>query len=213
MTGFAASANAEFKWDQFSGEEITVMMPEHPVTNGVKTIVEQFENDTGIKVDLQWFLRHLVLSNGVSMMLAEEWRDAREVGLRCDASLSAFGCCFRCPDGSIEWFAGERECHSGVPGCCSRADSDTWATANAADCHRVDRASTVYPWGDRDALCYMCLCNCQRTSATDDEHCAKTAIERTVPGFCDSFRAWEDVTEHWKLLASMFTVVVGCESG
>ena len=111
-------------------------------------------------------------------------------------------------DGSIEWFAGERECHSGVPGCCSRADSDTWATANAADCHRVDRSSTVYPWGDRDALCYMCLCNCQRTSATDDEHCAKTAIERTVPGFCDSFRAWEDVTEHWKLLASMFTVVV-----
>jgi multiple sugar transport system substrate-binding protein len=53
MTGFAASANAEFKWDQFSGEEITVMMPAHPVTNGVKTIIDQFENDTGIKVDLQ----------------------------------------------------------------------------------------------------------------------------------------------------------------
>jgi len=78
----------------------------------------------GIKVDLQWFLRHLVLSNGVSMMLTEEWRDAREVGLRCDASLSAFGCCFRCPDGSIEWFGGRWDTY--LPGIDTSQATGDW---------------------------------------------------------------------------------------
>lgn len=48
-----SSALAEFAWDQLSGQSITVMMPEHPVTDGVRTVLDQFESDTGIEVNLQ----------------------------------------------------------------------------------------------------------------------------------------------------------------
>ena len=46
-------AAADFSWDQLSGESITVMMPEHPVTDGVRVVLDQFEADTGIDVTLQ----------------------------------------------------------------------------------------------------------------------------------------------------------------
>ncbi len=49
----ATAALAEFAWDQFSGQSITVMMPEHPVTDGVRAVLDQFESDTGIDVNLQ----------------------------------------------------------------------------------------------------------------------------------------------------------------
>jgi len=52
LTG-AVDARAEFAWDRFSGQSITVMMPEHPVTNGVRAVLEAFETDTGIDVNLQ----------------------------------------------------------------------------------------------------------------------------------------------------------------
>lgn len=53
VLGNTSDAMAEFAWDQFSGQSITVMMPEHPVTDGVRTVLEQFEADTGIDVNLQ----------------------------------------------------------------------------------------------------------------------------------------------------------------
>ena len=53
VLGNTSDAAAEFAWDQFSGQSITVMMPEHPVTDGVRTVLEQFEADTGIDVNLQ----------------------------------------------------------------------------------------------------------------------------------------------------------------
>ncbi|MCY4405524.1 MAG: extracellular solute-binding protein [Rhodospirillaceae bacterium] len=49
----ATAALAEFSWDQQSGQSITVMMPEHPVTDGVRVVLDQFEADTGIDVNLQ----------------------------------------------------------------------------------------------------------------------------------------------------------------
>ncbi|WP_421726668.1 extracellular solute-binding protein [Bauldia sp.] len=52
ISGWATGASA-FDWQQFDGEEITVMMPEHPVTDGVRTLVDQFQADTGITVNLQ----------------------------------------------------------------------------------------------------------------------------------------------------------------
>ncbi len=52
--GIAGSAAlADFSWSQFSGRSITVMMPEHPVTDGVRAVLDQFEADTGINVSLQ----------------------------------------------------------------------------------------------------------------------------------------------------------------
>ncbi len=49
----ATPAMAEFSWDRLSGQSITVMMPEHPVTDGVRAVLDQFEADTGIDVNLQ----------------------------------------------------------------------------------------------------------------------------------------------------------------
>ena len=49
----STDALAEFSWDQQSGQSITVMMPEHPVTDGVRVVLDQFEADTGIDVNLQ----------------------------------------------------------------------------------------------------------------------------------------------------------------
>ncbi len=48
-----APAQAEFSWNQLSGESITAMMPEHPVTEGIREVLDQFEADTGIDVNLQ----------------------------------------------------------------------------------------------------------------------------------------------------------------
>ena len=49
----ATSAVAEFSWDRYSGQSITVMMPEHPVTDGIRAVLDRFESDTGIEVNLQ----------------------------------------------------------------------------------------------------------------------------------------------------------------
>ena len=49
----ASDALAEFSWDQLAGQSVTVMMPEHPVTDGVRAVMDQFEADTGIDVNLQ----------------------------------------------------------------------------------------------------------------------------------------------------------------
>ena len=46
-------AFADFNWKRFSGQSITVMMPEHPVTDGVRAVLDNFESDTGIDVKLQ----------------------------------------------------------------------------------------------------------------------------------------------------------------
>ncbi|MFZ9068916.1 MAG: ABC transporter substrate-binding protein, partial [bacterium] len=46
-------AFADFNWKRFSGQSITVMMPEHPVTDGVRAVLDSFESDTGIDVKLQ----------------------------------------------------------------------------------------------------------------------------------------------------------------
>lgn len=56
LTAFFAAttpAAADFSWDQFSGQSITVMMPEHPVTDGIRAVLDHFKRDTGISVNLQ----------------------------------------------------------------------------------------------------------------------------------------------------------------
>ena len=49
----ATPAMADFSWDQHSGKSITVMMPEHPVTDGIRAVLDGFEANTGIDVNLQ----------------------------------------------------------------------------------------------------------------------------------------------------------------
>lgn len=52
--------DAEFDWRQFEGSEITVLLNEHPWLEGLRSVgIEQFEEKTGIKVNLQPFAEDL----------------------------------------------------------------------------------------------------------------------------------------------------------
>ena len=66
-------------------------------------------NSRGVKVDLQWWLAHFEESNGVSMMVGDQWRNAKVIDFWTDASGGVgggFGAVFRLPDGTLEWFGG-----------------------------------------------------------------------------------------------------------
>jgi len=52
-------APAGFDWKKFSGQEITLLLNEHPWTVGVRPYVQEFEELTGIKVNLQAFAEDL----------------------------------------------------------------------------------------------------------------------------------------------------------
>ncbi|NOH31320.1 extracellular solute-binding protein [Vibrio mediterranei] len=62
-------------WKQFDGESITVLLPEHPVTEGIRTLLPEFEKQTGIDVNIQ--------------ALAEDlYFDRMEVALRADKGVA-----------------------------------------------------------------------------------------------------------------------------
>ena len=47
---FAFNIANAFDWKTHSGKTITILMNEHPVLDGVRSLIPQFEEDTGIKV-------------------------------------------------------------------------------------------------------------------------------------------------------------------
>jgi len=48
-----------FDWKRFSGQEITLLLNEHPWTDGVQSLISEFEDQTGIKVNVQTFSEDL----------------------------------------------------------------------------------------------------------------------------------------------------------
>lgn len=52
-------APAAFDWKKFSGTEITFLANQHPWTDGMQTVIDQFTADTGIKVNVQPFSEDL----------------------------------------------------------------------------------------------------------------------------------------------------------
>jgi ABC-type glycerol-3-phosphate transport system substrate-binding protein len=48
-----------FDWKRFSGQEITLLLNEHPWTDGVQPLIPEFEKLTGIKVNVQTFSEDL----------------------------------------------------------------------------------------------------------------------------------------------------------
>ena len=50
---FSFSAANAFDWKRHSGKTITILMNEHPVLDGIRSLIPQFENDTGIKVKVK----------------------------------------------------------------------------------------------------------------------------------------------------------------
>jgi len=55
----APQAAAGFDWKRFAGKEVTLLLNEHPWTEGLRTVISQFEQDTGIKVNMQPFAEDL----------------------------------------------------------------------------------------------------------------------------------------------------------
>lgn len=58
-TAAATAAPKAFDWKKYSGTEITLLLNEHPWTVGLRTVIDQFTADTGIKVNMQPFAEDL----------------------------------------------------------------------------------------------------------------------------------------------------------
>ena len=67
----AARANGDIDWMQFAGSEITILMPEHPVLDGMRSVMDDFEAATGITVNVEALAENLYF-------------DRMEVALRAD---------------------------------------------------------------------------------------------------------------------------------
>lgn len=48
-----------FDWTRYKGQEITLLLDEHPWTEGLRPLVKEFEDKTGIKVNVQAFAEDL----------------------------------------------------------------------------------------------------------------------------------------------------------
>jgi multiple sugar transport system substrate-binding protein len=76
LLSFALAAPAagqdEFDWMRFAGSEITVLIAEHPVTNGIREVLPQFEEQTGIKVNIEALAENLYFDRMELALRAEE---------------------------------------------------------------------------------------------------------------------------------------------
>ncbi len=61
----------DLDWMQFSGSEITILMPEHPVLDGMRSVMDEFEAATGITINVEALAENLYF-------------DRMEVALRAD---------------------------------------------------------------------------------------------------------------------------------
>ena len=64
----------DFDWQRFAGSEITILMPEHPVLDGMRSVLDDFEADTGIAVNIEALAENLYF-------------DRMEIALRADAGV------------------------------------------------------------------------------------------------------------------------------
>ncbi len=59
MGGMSLSAQDAFDWKRFDGSEITLIISEHPVTDGIRSVVDQFTAETGITVTIDAMAENL----------------------------------------------------------------------------------------------------------------------------------------------------------
>ena len=76
---FTFSAANAFDWKAHSGKTITILMNEHPVLDGIRSLIPQFESDTGIKVK-------------VNALAEDLYFDRMEVNLRGSKGADAHFC-------------------------------------------------------------------------------------------------------------------------
>jgi multiple sugar transport system substrate-binding protein len=68
--GSTVPSAAAFDWKKYSGTEITFLANEHPWTDGMKPLLDQFTQETGIKVNLQPFSEDLYFDKMSSVLRA-----------------------------------------------------------------------------------------------------------------------------------------------
>lgn len=71
----AVGAQDSFDWRRFEGSEITVLIAEHPVTDGIRAVLPEFEAATGIRVNIQALAENLYF-------------DRMELALRADPGVA-----------------------------------------------------------------------------------------------------------------------------
>ena len=76
---FSFSVANAFDWKAHSGKTITILMNEHPVLDGIRSLIPQFEKDTGIKVK-------------VNALAEDLYFDRMEVNLRSAKGADAHFC-------------------------------------------------------------------------------------------------------------------------
>ena len=64
--------DGEFDWRRFEGSEITLLISEHPVTDGVRSVLDQFEADTGIDVNIEALAEDLYFDRMEIALRAED---------------------------------------------------------------------------------------------------------------------------------------------
>ena len=76
LLGILAHSQAQdFDWQRFSGSTVTVLMPEHPVLTGIEAVLDNFEADTGITVNIESMAENLYF-------------DRMELALRADQGVA-----------------------------------------------------------------------------------------------------------------------------
>ena len=76
---FSVNAASAFDWKAHSGKTITILMNEHPVLDGIRSLIPEFEEDTGIKVK-------------VNALAEDLYFDRMEVNLRAPKGADAHFC-------------------------------------------------------------------------------------------------------------------------
>lgn len=131
------AASAGFDWKRYSGEEITLLLNEHPWTDGVRPYVKEFEDLTGIKVNLQAFAEDLYF-------------DKMELAVRSDKPVADVYYLPMDSDGYVQYLAGL------ITPLTPMINDPTMTSPDydVADFPEGFRLSATYPPGDANAQLY-----------------------------------------------------------
>ena len=67
-----AAQAQDFDWMRFAGSEITILMNEHPVLDGMRSVLDEFEAETGITVNIEALAENLYFDRMEVALRAEE---------------------------------------------------------------------------------------------------------------------------------------------
>ena len=132
-----AQANGDIDWMQFAGSEITILMPEHPVLDGMRSVMDDFEAATGITVNVEALAENLYF-------------DRMEVALRADEGVMDVYMVPMDSTAFTQWSNGL--IHPLTP--FLEDDHMTAADYDFADFPAGFTQATQYPPGDMDAQDY-----------------------------------------------------------